>query len=243
MLSSLFLFFFFLFQDFSLQEIETEKNQFLLDQAAFLAAKKLPNLQLAKSAARLFIEKHVTGDSVLQIQNRDGVLQLELQVRAGGIFQLSSSVVSTLKPEISRQRQIPIFSTRVASRVAQNPKNIALLLDASSYLAPEINVVSQGASHEELDRVLWRESGTGNDTIWPVSRYFQNLADQHLLRGAEMSLHPALATQQCFNPPFLALKKTAQKLYEYFSANPLHQVAVFSGPRVEVAGHELFQTQ
>ena len=91
---------------------------------------------------------------------------------------------------------IPIF----VSASARGPVlDVFLALDVSSYMAPD-----------PLGDTAW-----GYPEDWPAAQYF--MFDRLFYRDGKM-ISPQLISEQCFNPSFSELKKTAIELFEYFSS-------------------------
>ncbi len=91
------------------------------------------------------------------------------------------------------------------AEVRMNPIDIFIALDTGSAVAPR-----EGA--------LW-----GDESEWPVADFFSQEYPVHL---DGRPLDARYLTQQCFNPLFSVLKRTAIQLYDYFIRFNLNAVGI-----------------
>lgn len=85
------------------------------------------------------------------------------------------------------------------ARARGTPFDTYILLDASSYMGPAIP-----------DGRAWGSAGD-----WPAASFFAN--EFPISQGTQV-IDARIVTQQCFNSPFLALKRGAIHAYEYLSS-------------------------
>jgi Flp pilus assembly protein TadG len=97
------------------------------------------------------------------------------------------------------------FDLIVLSQVRVSPLDVVIALDASTYLAPPLTA-SQGWNHTH-ERPAW---------------LFQNGSLRHTFDfdddGDQDPVDPLVATQACFSPAFLPLKRSAVRLYQYLGS-------------------------
>lgn len=205
--------------------------QQLADGAVTLAAKDLPLRERAKATAKRFLAQYSineeNGLKSIVIDNGQVAVHLERK---------SKNILSSwfgLKDGIG-------YSAYAMSQIV--PQDVAILIDASSYMSPEI-FTSAGL-------VGTSEDGWGTDLDaptsklpahnWPAAKFansnagamyeLNSVKDSWTKKVNAKKINGRLVTQQCFSPPMSSIKQAAIRLYDYYSSFPLNQVAVMVGP-------------
>ena len=187
---------FFLFTisvDFHKYLSERQRVQQVLDDAALYAYRFLPFTEAAASAAKSRIisaglESYGDVAKILQVNTFGDSLVLNFKASAKLMF------ATYFVPGVS----LPLI---VNSRARGTVFNAAIAMDVSGYLAPD----PQGRSP-------W-----GDETEWPAANFF-SVGQRPELEPASDQTKARVYTQQCFGPGFLGVKRTAIRVFDYFSS-------------------------
>ena len=134
-----------------------------------------------------------------------GSVVSDAQIQVSSDF-LSISINSTIEPNFPQLLGIHLKIPLTAySKARTTPLDVFLAMDTASYLAPALTAGP-----------AW------GDSSWPSAQFFTTLAPE--LNGSLVDSQ--LATQQCFNPAFSALKQAAITSYDYLAGFRLNEVGL-----------------
>ncbi|NLF25092.1 MAG: hypothetical protein GX589_05470 [Deltaproteobacteria bacterium] len=194
--------------DLSRYYLLREEAQRVADNAVILAAKYLPFTEPAISAARAYVASEAVGPGL------DKALQIE---------KIEADTADSISVRISRSASFLLLSFfgasqikfTVQARAGINAKNVLIFMDNSSHMSP-----------------AWESERPWGGGAWPTAKFFNK--NPHLVPSYEEPAHPRrrfrVATQQCFNPLFSAVKEATIRLYDYLSAFDGHSVGLLMGP-------------
>jgi len=211
---------------FDLQSVFSQRRiaQDLADGAVLVAVQNLPFRSLADRRVREYFAQHSVPPSAVEL-SIDG---------SGAALKYLSEAKLSLARFFFRQSAIRI---PVSSRAVVAPRDVAIFVDLSSYLAPKVFAAPGEFADDES---AWGQpeiqSAGGTISFWPAAMFFKSgLPESPFFPDPEQPQSPAIPparimTQQCFNPALSGIKEAAIRLYDYFSASPLNSVAVLAGP-------------
>lgn len=186
---------------------ESNHVQRVLDEAALHAYRTLPYKDEAPDAVEAYLRRHAPGrfgapslDGVTMTVHGDSI---GLAYRGEQPLMFPQLFLSLARSSTSGV-SLPV---NVATRVRGTPHDVFIAFDASStYLSPPIGGTS-----------AW-----GSAVEWPTAQFF--MSQPIFLPSAEAD--ERVATQQCFNEAFNAVKASVYRAYEYFAAFDSDQVGL-----------------
>lgn len=202
-----------------------------LDRAATVGAQHLPYAQRAKDAIGRILEQNGIAPSKVQVTTSSSMVSL----------QYKGTMVPTLARYFGADVTVPFG---VASFARVNPRDIVILIDRSSYMAPSLLAYESGTGLVKGvsdDSAIWgnRRDDPSPETNWPAADFFTDLLNPKIKYAGDKVL-TRLLTQQCFNFSFGPIKHSAIALYDYFSADSANSVSVLTGPN-GIAGVPIFK--
>lgn len=187
--------------DISKYYLERREIQRVLDDAALYAYRYLPYSETAQTVAASYISDYpIVSPGEVQFDITSDTVQLRysgsVQLQFGSFFGFPEGV--------------PVG---VLSQASGTPYDALLLLDVSSYQAPDVL------------------TGTvrGNPADWPATQYFASnpkYQPDHDGDGLPDEVDPVLRTQQCFNPGFSSLKLSLIETYNFLASFSWNQIGV-----------------
>jgi len=176
---------------------ESRQAQTVLDQAALYGYRYLPFTEAAHSAVTNYLGQYQDMSAGTSISTTPDTISLS--------FSRNFNTLFTKYFGIDVEVPIALFSQSTGAGI-----DALILMDTASYLGPDIPFGAPWGSQ-------------------PVSTFLQNeFPIYHDLGGTgELQLlNPLLATQQCFNPAFSALKIATIRSYEYISTFSRNRVGL-----------------
>lgn len=164
----------------------SEQFQVYADEATSYASRFLPYTADAQAAAKAYLERY-------GLDHQNAAVKVDSDTVA---ISINSPIQLSFAAFFGIEAQIPLA---VYSRARDLPFDSVVLLDAASYLGPNV-----------LGNSAW-----GDDFEWPASTFFER--ELALYEGTQR-LDSRVLTQQCFNAAFSALKTSAIQSYEYLAA-------------------------
>ncbi|MCB0329435.1 MAG: hypothetical protein KDD70_07220 [Bdellovibrionales bacterium] len=194
-------FIFFLFSlliDVAMYLHEEREVQTLLDKGGLYVQRFLPYVPEAQAAFDSYILENPTLTR--------GVTTLRYEPASQLSDVLTLRYERTFSPFFANLFNNDIgFNLQVQSQVRVSPFNVQILLDASSYLAPPLDA----------------PQGWNSSTEQPAYLFQQGLLTySYDFNGDQIGerVDPLVASQQCFSAPFLALKRSAVRMYQYLAS-------------------------
>jgi len=178
---------------------ESRQAQTVLDQAALYGYRYLPFTDAAQTAVMNYLNQYQDMSAGTSITTTPDTISLS--------FSRNFNTLFTKYFGIDVEVPIALFSQSTGAGI-----DALILMDTAAYLGPDITFPF--------------------DAPWdsqPVSTFFQNeFPIYHDLgeTGEPELLDPLLATQQCFNPAFSALKIATIRTYEYISTFSRNRVGL-----------------
>lgn len=184
---------------------ERSRVQQIVDDALIQGSHYLPHADQAKIVAEQWIaERDSELSKFVTFESSDSS-----HLSASGVFPVDTFFLRFIASSDSKSGHIDSIQFGLSGKVTVHPRDVVIVLDTSSYLAPKPG-----------------EDTWGTDNFWPAARIFPF----PVAAPGGGDLDPKMATQQCFNPPFSALKEAAIRFYDYVAAFPMNSVGVLTIP-------------
>ncbi len=203
--------------DLTLYYLQKRNTQAFIDEAVVFAQRYLPYQGAAESSLRAFLERQSNLTAYLQTAVSADSISIEGLIPARLIFPRYFGLT----------QQVPYH---VYARAQNRPADSLVLLDVGDYLSPDYPLGN-----------TW-----GNPQDWPAASFFSNTIEilQDVDRdGTPEAIDAGLATQQCFNPVFSAIKQAAIETSWYLSGFSLNAVGVSVFPGNEPHVSDLSEIQ
>lgn len=181
--------------------------QRVADEAALLGSRFFPDLNAARASARKLALDVVPGAEVNVLASQN---EISVDIR-----ETFSPFFGELLAELTGNNYtLPVIAS---GKARNNPYDIYIAVDRSSYLAPALSDSGTGA---------WGDSGS-----FGAAGLFESTIT--IPFGTGTFVDPRIATQQCWNPVFRPLKLAALRLLDYFGGFSLNRIAVTFLPGAE----------
>ncbi len=186
---------------------DSSRAQHALDQAAMYAYRLLPDIERAQKGAELYLRVNAPSiaDYAKVVVTAEGLtlsVDAVSNVSFGSFFGQASS----------DQGNASLFGLplRLRTEIRGTPLDALIVMDTSAYLAPAL----QGAAP-------W------GDASWSAATLFAGNNPQVSVRdAAQHPINGAILTQQCFNPPFAAIKRVTIGISETLAASKQNAVGL-----------------
>lgn len=176
-----------------------EEMQSIADNAVLFGARFLPDTQAAQTMIASFVTSR-DANAHYSVSSAADIVSLTVSDSFSPFFG------TFFDKALNITTAIP-YSATAEARAA--PLDVFIGIDRSGYLSPDFSLADDGA---------WGDAGQ-----WGAADVFTALLTIPFRNGV---MGARIATQQCFNPPYVLIKKAAVRAFDFFSSFALNRVAV-----------------